>query len=65
VTTVASAHNKIEHTALKKTKEELSRKGDFYLAFPNENYLYYKKFFQEARPLNDIVYTNFFDVKTS
>lgn len=33
---------------IKYAKEELDRKGNFYLAFPNENYPYYKKFFEES-----------------
>lgn len=45
--TVASVHDKRESEVIKKTKEEINRWGNFNLAFPNENYLYYKKFFED------------------
>ena len=63
--TVASAHGNKDSQAIKKTKEELKRKGNFYLAFPNMNYPYYKKFFEDPRPLNDLVFTTLFEKEKS
>ena len=46
---------KEEKLALNETIQENSRKNFFKRIFPNVDYLYYKQFFEEERPLNNFV----------
>ena len=46
---------KEEKIALSETIQENSRKNFFKRIFPNIDYLYYKQFFEEERPLNNYV----------
>ena len=41
-----------EKIALKEAEEEFKRKGYFKRLFPTIDFLYYKQFFEEERPLN-------------
>ena len=41
-----------EKIALKETEDENKRKGLFKRIFPSRDFLYYKQFFEEERPLN-------------
>ena len=41
-----------EKVSLKDTIEEHQRRGFFKRIFPTKDFLYYKQFFQEDRPLN-------------
>lgn len=43
---------KEEKTALKETDDEFKRRNFFKRIFPSIDYLYYKQFFEEDRPLN-------------
>ena len=47
--------NKEEKLALNETIQENSRKNFFKRIFPNIDYLYYKQFFEEERPLNNFI----------
>ena len=44
-----------ERQVLKETEDENKRKGLFKRIFPSRDYLYYKQFFDEDRPLNHFV----------
>jgi len=46
---------KEEKQALRDTQEEFQRRNFFKRIFPTVDYLYYRQFFQEERPLNDFV----------
>ena len=48
--------SKEEKTILKDTEEEFNRRGGFKMIFPTHNYLSYKQFFEEERPLNMFLY---------
>lgn len=47
--------NKEEKYALQDTIDENKRKGFFKRIFPTVDYLYYKQFFEEDRPLNKMI----------
>ena len=49
---------KEEKLALKETEDEFKRRNFFKRIFPSGDFLYYKRFFEEERPLN-----NFLDAK--
>jgi hypothetical protein len=43
---------KEEKSLLKETEDEMIRKGAFKRIFPTMDFLYYKQFFEEERPMN-------------
>ena len=43
---------KDEKILLKETEDEFKRKGSFHRVFPCIDFVYYKQFFEEDRPLN-------------
>lgn len=43
---------KDEKITYKETEDEFKRKGAFKRVFPSIDFLYYKQFFEEDRPLN-------------
>jgi hypothetical protein len=54
----ATLATKEEKLALKETEDEFKRRNFFKRIFPSLDFLYYKQFFEEDRPLN-----NFLDTK--
>jgi hypothetical protein len=44
--------SKDERQLLKETEDEYKRKGAFKRIFPTVDFLYYKQFFEEVRPMN-------------
>ena len=44
-----------EKEALRETESEYKKRGKFRRIFPTENYIYYKAFFEEERPLNTLI----------
>ncbi len=43
---------KDEKICFKETEDEYKRRGAFKRIFPSPDFLYYKQFFEEDRPLN-------------
>lgn len=41
-----------EKAIMREAEDEYNRRSSFKLAFPNENFSYYKSFFEEERPMN-------------
>jgi len=54
---------KEEREAIKETDEEHRRRGFFTRMFPCYDFLYYKQFFEEDRPLNYVVDAKLFHKK--
>lgn len=48
----AANMTKEEKMLLKTTEEEYKRRGGFKRIFPSPDFLYYKQFFEEERPMN-------------
>lgn len=58
-----NAFNKEEKEAIRETDDEYKRKGFFNRIFPCIDFLYYKQFFEEDRPLNYLVDAKLFQKK--
>lgn len=60
-----NAFTKEEREAFKETDDEFKRKGFFNRIFPCHDFLYYKQFFEEDRPLNYLIDAKLFQKKRS
>jgi hypothetical protein len=58
-----NAFTKEEREAIKETDDEYRRRGFFGRIFPCYDFLYYKQFFEEDRPLNYVVDAKLFHKK--
>ena len=58
-----NAFTKEERDAIKETDEEYKRRGFFKRIFPCYDFLYYKQFFEEDRPLNFLIDAKLFQKK--
>ena len=64
--TVSNNHNglsKDERAAIKETEDEYRRRGFLKRIFPCYDFLYYKQFFEEDKPLNYVVDAKLFAQK--
>ena len=55
--------SKDERAAIKETEDEYRRRGFFNRIFPCYDFLYYKQFFEEDKPLNYVVDAKLFAQK--